>query len=74
MMTLRDIDYAADAVRTSMLDKFGRSQSLGDLRVEALDRTIRVSLNGHSSEGTRDELMSRIRRTADLSGFWSRMA
>jgi hypothetical protein len=65
MMTrLRTIDYAAQAVRTALLDKFGRQIRTEDLEVEALDNAIRITFAGRKIEGTRDELMSAIRRAS----------
>ena len=71
MLTMRDIDYAAQAVLTALQQKFGRQNDLRDLKVEARERTIRVSLADQSFEGTRDELMSTLRKATDLEAFWS---
>jgi hypothetical protein len=71
MITMRDIDYAAKAVSKSILEKFGRQNDLTELKVEALDRTIRISLEDHQLEDTRDNLMMTIRKAADLSALWS---
>lgn len=71
MLTMRDIDYAAQAVLTAIQQKFGREHDLHDLKVEARERTIRVSLADQYFEGTRDELMSTLRKAADLESFWS---
>lgn len=68
---MRDIDYAAQAVFTALQQKFGRKHDLRDLKVEARERTIRVTLADQSFEGTRDELMTTLRKAADLAEFWS---
>jgi hypothetical protein len=72
MMTLmRDIDYAAQAVRSALQQKFGRQHDLHELKVDALDKTIRVTLSDQDAEGTRDELLAAIRKAGVLEEFWS---
>jgi hypothetical protein len=72
MMTLmRDIDYAAQAVRSALQQKFGRQHDLNELKVDALDKTIRVTLSDQDAEGTRDELLAAIRKAGVLEEFWS---
>lgn len=71
MLTMKDIDYAAQAVLTAIQQKFGRKHDLKDLKVEAKERTIRVSLGEEYFEGTRDELMMVLRKAEDLADFWS---
>ena len=42
MTMQRDIDYAATAVRTAIVEKFGRKNELAALDVNAGERTITV--------------------------------
>lgn len=70
MVTMRDIDYAAQAVRTAMVGKFGRQDDLSKLTVEAQDRTILIKLLDRDAEGTRDDLMAAVRKAPTLSEFW----
>ena len=67
---LRDIDYAATAVKTAIIEKFGRQSELQDLRVTANDSTISIHHEGHLAEGTRHELLSAIREAHDFSQLW----
>lgn len=67
---LRDIDYAAAAVKTAILDKFGKQEELQDLRVTAGDTTISVTHEGRTAEGTRHELLSAVREAQDYSQLW----
>jgi predicted RND superfamily exporter protein len=68
---MRDIDYAAQAVRTSIQQKFGRRHDLQELKVDAAESTIRVALDDQKTEGTRDDLMAAIRKAESLDDFWS---
>jgi hypothetical protein len=67
---LRDIDYAAKAVEKAILEKFGRQNSLDDLRVTAHEKTISVQLAEHSAEGTRDNLLAALRKAESLDDLW----
>jgi hypothetical protein len=67
---LRDIDYAATAVKTAILEKFGRQHPLQDLRVTAKDKTISVEHEGHVAEGTRDDLLAGVRKAKDYDQLW----
>ncbi|MFO0913005.1 MAG: hypothetical protein U0795_08605 [Pirellulales bacterium] len=66
MNRLRTIDYAARAVQAAIVDKYRIELDTSDLRVEALDDTIRVAASGRDIQGTRDELMAAIRQAASL--------
>ncbi|MCC7085379.1 MAG: hypothetical protein IT427_10265 [Pirellulales bacterium] len=66
----RDIDYAANAVRSALEDKFGRKVSLKDLQVAAQERTISIVDGPHCIEGTRDELLAAIRKADSYSNVW----
>jgi hypothetical protein len=67
---LRDIDYAATAVRTAIVEKFGRQHDLQDLRVTAGDKTISVDHQGHLAEGTRDALLAAVRKADSFAQLW----
>ena len=64
----RDIDYAATAVKTAIVEKFGRHNDLAELAVTAKERTISVQHAGREAEGTRDDLLAAVRRAATRSG------
>lgn len=66
----RDIDYAAAAVRRAILERFPDETSAETLTVQALDDTILVEDRGMRAEGTRDELITRIRKVPTLDKFW----
>lgn len=68
---MRDIDHAAKAVRTAMKDKYGRAEDLAELSVEVTGATIRVTLGDDEAAGTRDQLMTWIRRAPDLESLWA---
>jgi hypothetical protein len=67
---LRDIDYAATAVRTAIVEKFGRQHELQDLRVTAGDRTISIDHEGRAAEGTRDDLLAAVRKANNYDQLW----
>jgi hypothetical protein len=66
----RDIDYAATAVQTAIVEKFGRKNELKDLQVTALDRTISVRHDGRMAEGTRDDLLAAVRKAENYDQLW----
>lgn len=67
---LRDIDYAATAVRTALLEKFGRKHVIDDLQVTANESTISVQQGQHLVEGTRDSLLTALHKAASYDQFW----
>jgi hypothetical protein len=67
---LRDIDYAATAVKTAILEKFGRQQAMDDLHLVANERTISVQHGERSAEGTRDNLIGAVRKVGSYDEFW----
>jgi hypothetical protein len=67
---LRDIDYAATAVKTAIMEKFGRQNDLADLLVTANEKTISVQHEGNSAEGTRDALLAGVRKAQDYAQLW----
>jgi hypothetical protein len=68
----RDIDYAATAVRTAIVDKFGRKNELAALDVNAGERTITVRDGEQTAEETRDELMAAIRDANSYEELWEK--
>ena len=66
----RDIDYAAIAVKTAIVEKFGRKSELGDLNVVADDTTILVDHAGRVAEGTRDDLLAAVRAADSYERLW----
>jgi hypothetical protein len=69
----RDIDYAATAVRTAIVEKFWRDQ-LQDLETVAGDRTILIRHDGRTAEGTRDDLLAAVRKATSYLNLWEVLA
>jgi hypothetical protein len=67
---LRDIDYAATAVKNAIVEKFGRQVDLENLQVTANERTISVQVGDHIAEGTRDSLLCGLRKADTYDNFW----
>lgn len=70
MSMARDIDYAATAVRSAIVDKFGRGTELADLEVAAQDRTILLAHHERRAEGTRDDLLAAVRKAGSYPQLW----
>jgi hypothetical protein len=68
----RDIDYAAKAVKTAIMDKFGSKNDLSGLYVLAGERTISVRDGEAAAEGTRDALLAGIRDASSYADLWER--
>jgi len=68
----RDIDYAATAVKTAIVNKFGRTNDLAALDVIAGEQTITVRHGEQTTEGTRDSLMAGIRDANSYEGLWKK--
>lgn len=66
----RDIDYAATAVKTAIVEKFGRHNELQDLQVTANERTISIRHQDRMAEGTRDDLLAAIRAADSYPSLW----
>lgn len=66
----RDIDYAAQAVKRAILEKFGDRQPLADLSVAANERTISIQHGERTAESTRDRLMAAIRDATSYADLW----
>ena len=67
---LRDIDYAAAAVQRSIVEKFGGTQNVENLRVIAKENTIAVEDGERSGEGTRDALLAAVRKAQSYDHLW----
>jgi hypothetical protein len=65
-----DIDYAAVAVKTAIVEKFGRATDLEHLEVSANERTISVTDGDRSAHGTRDKLMAEVRKAQTYDELW----
>jgi hypothetical protein len=68
---LRDIDYAAAAVKTAIVEKFGRLNPIDNLRVTANEKTITLQDSQQVAEGTRDELLAAVRAAGSYDQFWN---
>ena len=66
----RDIDYAAIAVQTALVEKFGRKNDLQNVSVTANEKTISVCDGGHTAEGTRDDLLAAVRAAESYEHLW----
>ncbi|MBN2215863.1 MAG: hypothetical protein JW719_00665 [Pirellulales bacterium] len=73
MARLRDIDYAAAAVKRAIEEKFSNAE-LESLQVMAGERTIYVEHQGRSAEGTRDDLLADVRKATDYDHLWKVLA
>ncbi len=69
-MPARDIDYAATAVESALHEKFGRQNDLTALKVAAGVKTISVTDGDHAIEGSRDDLLARLRRCGTYAEWW----
>lgn len=65
-----DIDYAAIAVKTAIVEKFGRANPLDDLRVTVKEKLIAVQHGDRVAEGTRDHLLAAVRAASDYENLW----
>jgi hypothetical protein len=66
----RDIDYAAIAVNTAIVEKFGRHNDLEKLRVTAGEDSISICDGKHAAEGTRDDLLAALRAADSYARLW----
>jgi hypothetical protein len=69
-LMLRDIDYAATAVKNAIVEKFGRQNPTADLVVVAKDKTIAVQDGQRVAEETRDNLLAAVRKAGSYEQFW----
>ncbi|HEY2840906.1 MAG TPA: hypothetical protein VGJ26_17245 [Pirellulales bacterium] len=70
----RDIDYAAVAVKTAIVEKFGRKSELQDLNVTAHDKTIEIRDGRKVAQGTRDDLLAALRKSDTYEALWEELA
>jgi hypothetical protein len=73
MPMARDIDYAATAVKKSIVEKFWQTP-LPDLTVIAGDKTISIQHEGRTAEGTRDDLLASVRKATSYANLWEVLA
>jgi hypothetical protein len=66
----RDIDYGAIAVKTAIVEKYGRQADLQTLDVTAKERSIELRDGGHAAEGTRDDLLAAVRAADSYDSLW----
>jgi hypothetical protein len=66
----RDIDYAAVAVKTAIVEKFDRQTDLQALEVTANDKTISIVMGTRIAEGTRDNLLAALRKATSFENLW----
>lgn len=71
---LRDIDYAAAAVQRAIVEKFGRTNELEDLQVTAGSTAISVQHGERSADGSRDWLLSVVRKADGYDELWQLLA
>ena len=69
----RDIDYAAIAVRNSIVEKF-RTEQLDELQAIAGDTKIAIHHRGRIAEGSRDDLLANVRSATSYEHFWDLLA
>ena len=72
MPMLRDIDYAAKAVKTAIVEKFGRTNALEDLRVFVNEKgsSISVCHRERVATGTRERLLVAVHRADSYEQLW----
>jgi hypothetical protein len=66
----RDTDYAAIAVQTAIVGKFGRDSDLQNMAVTANERTISLSDGTRDAEATRDDLLAAVRAADSYPKLW----
>jgi hypothetical protein len=66
----RDIDFAALAVKGAIVEKFGRKRELNDLTATGNLTTITVRDGQFAIEGTRDQLLTLVRKTETYEQLW----
>ena len=66
----RDIDYATAAVKSAIVEKFGRKAKLDHLKLIAGERTISVQDGKRRTENTRDNLLAAVRKAATYEELW----
>jgi hypothetical protein len=69
-LMLRDIDYAATAVKKAIVEKFGQQNPTAGLVVMAKEKTIAVQDGERIAEETRDNLLAAVRKAESYEQFW----
>jgi hypothetical protein len=67
----RDIDYAAIACKTAIVEKFGRAADLQALDLVANERTISIFDGDREAEGTRDDILAAVRAADTYENLWA---
>lgn len=67
---LKDIDYAAIAVKKAIVEKFGQEGNLEALEVNAGECTIVVRDGMNVAESTRDQLLAGVRAAHSYQQLW----
>jgi hypothetical protein len=67
---MRDIDYAATAVKNAIVEKFGREHTLDTLTLTAQERTIAIQDGPRMAAGTRDQLIGAVHKVGSYDEFW----
>lgn len=66
----RDIDHAAVAVENALKERFGRQVDFTELKVTPHERTMTIRHDGRITEGTRDRLITAIRKANTYDELW----
>jgi hypothetical protein len=66
---IRDIDYAATAVKKAITEKFWKAD-LAELEAVAGENTIAICHREHTAEGTRDNLLAAVRKATSIDDLW----
>lgn len=69
----RDIEHAAVAVENALKERFGRQVDFTELKVTPHERTMTIRHDGRITEGTRDRLITAIRRAATYDELWQEL-
>jgi len=69
-LMLRDIDYAATAVKKAIVEKFGQQNPTAGLVVMAKEKTIAVQDGERIAEEMRDNLLAAVRKAESYEQFW----
>jgi hypothetical protein len=69
MFMARDIDYAAVAVKKAIVEKFWQT-NLQDFEAVAGEKTISLRHDGRVAEGSRDNLLAAVRKSASFDQLW----
>jgi hypothetical protein len=66
-----EIDYAANAVKKAIVDKFfPRQTEPVDLEAISTGKIIALKHDGKSAQGTRDDILAAVRAATSYSNLW----